>query len=391
MSHPYAGNPANYPIAITLMDDGVDVPSFTNFNTGYEGLADRGAYLFGLVGGLVAKNWQAAFTPSGQQACDLAWNPVLRSWQFVYYNSGATQFNAAPFTGMDQTGGGTPVAQSASSAPLSAACDANGVLYVCEGNNVYSLAPGGASWITLDGGAGNSPVVVAGVGANWASVWEFVGGEAFVWGPSNTAHSFSTVITGGPLGATWLMASNGSNAVLVVPKVANSSLWVGTSSALNSISMTGAGLGTTDVPVAIAWNTSFGAWIMAVSVAGGTATAFYASASGTGGWTKLSQISSMRAWGVTSGAKTAIGASDMKCVGALMVVRSYDSSAHASWLAYSADGVNWYPSETILYGMANANLGLKASDTQLGMVYVGATADQLQFSISAGLPATALS
>lgn len=69
---------------------------------------------------------------------------------------------------------------------------------------------------------------------------------------------------------------------------------------------------------------------------------------------------------------------------------AYDSSAHASWLAYSLDGVNWYPSETILYAIANGNVGVRTSDCQLGMVYQGATSDQLQFRLSAGLAANVL-
>lgn len=45
MSHQIAGNNANFPVQITVGDDGVDSPFFSIFNTPHQGLADRTAWL----------------------------------------------------------------------------------------------------------------------------------------------------------------------------------------------------------------------------------------------------------------------------------------------------------------------------------------------------------
>lgn len=45
MAHQIAGNNANFPVQITVGDDGIDAPSYANFNTPLQGLADRTAWL----------------------------------------------------------------------------------------------------------------------------------------------------------------------------------------------------------------------------------------------------------------------------------------------------------------------------------------------------------
>src|SRR5579872_1376533 len=124
MPTPYAGNPASYPAAINILS-GSDVPNSTNFNTAYEGLADRTAFLNAQLGAVNIhhinnptfvdtsgwnKTWCSASVAISQESQWLivnagAGNPTS-AWASLWGDVQAGDFYEATFSGTVSLAGG---------------------------------------------------------------------------------------------------------------------------------------------------------------------------------------------------------------------------------------------------------------------------------------------
>lgn len=83
--HGYAGNPLNYPAAVTLLDDpDLNPATAAALDTPLQNLADRTAYLNGIRAGVVAEFWQTPFQlGSGHiSECKPAWDSIHGRWLF---------------------------------------------------------------------------------------------------------------------------------------------------------------------------------------------------------------------------------------------------------------------------------------------------------------------
>jgi hypothetical protein len=130
VSHQYAGNPNSYPSAVTLCDDGVDTPSFVNFNVGYEGALDRTAYLYARGVGAGLLNWRAAVSPTSAWA-SVAYDSFHQRWVAVDGNSGSSSVLYVSSIDGGQTWTASPdVLTGSGSAFFGIACDASGITYI---------------------------------------------------------------------------------------------------------------------------------------------------------------------------------------------------------------------------------------------------------------------
>ena len=137
--HDYAGNPASFPTAISLPDDGVDNPDFTVLNTPPEGLADRTAYLkYSFAASVAMGNWHApvsTITIPGPTTASLgaaAWDPELQHWIALFQHASAAYAFATHGASLGWTN--VNVAASApESSVLAAAASGNGeAVFTCQ-------------------------------------------------------------------------------------------------------------------------------------------------------------------------------------------------------------------------------------------------------------------
>jgi hypothetical protein len=102
--HPYAGNPSNDPVSVSIPDDGVDAPSFGNIMTSVEGLADKIAALKQQVALVGLANWKpqvksldpgpilsGAVDPGTVYLAGGAWDPLQQRWVCAFINSTGDQ------------------------------------------------------------------------------------------------------------------------------------------------------------------------------------------------------------------------------------------------------------------------------------------------------------
>jgi hypothetical protein len=107
---PYGGNPANYPEDIDILA-GSDLPNTTNFNTPYEGLADRTAWLRGAVVAGGAANWSelanvnpGIISGGGTTIYSGGWDPLFEQWilaNTIASSGTVTTLYSSSFNGQD--------------------------------------------------------------------------------------------------------------------------------------------------------------------------------------------------------------------------------------------------------------------------------------------------
>jgi hypothetical protein len=340
------------------------------------------------VGGLgPARNWHTPFTDSAGTSGDLVWNQAVRRWMMVWWN-GSNSMNADYYSGGDQVrvaSGAT--AQAVAAIPGPSACGSDGVLYTMSGGTLFGLS--GTTWSTVRAPfITASACAVATIGTAWALVvndtsgagWQYWSGASLAAGTKILDQAGTSPTNG------WAMASNGATATLVcfVERAASGVVYTASTSAIVSTTNLTTFLGSTDVPLDITWDSTNSRWLMAVSVAGGTTTAFWYSSDGVH-WTKASQLTSMR-FGFT-----AIGGVNLRAIGALIAATAFDTVATFA-LCYSTDGgVTWNSSDTLFAGSSSTSAQLRASDVGFAIVYPNETTNQLQFSDRFGVPTAQLS
>jgi hypothetical protein len=427
MPSPYAGNPSNYPASINIIGGG-DVPSSTTFNTAYEGIIDRTAWLAANARrsgmGWGRKFVQSEIVAAGCVFLAAGWHQGVNAWLLGLSAVGGGVDDGEVWLsyGLDGGAGWTQVAEG-----LPAAGDAAAILAMavgCEpgsgGTLVYAVVQTQASaTITVGqvsagqavGGTGTPPwSIVRTITSSAAESIEFVSfngtaGPAAIYatgGAAVGAVAISTTVTAGgtwhdfaPYGtlggatAKWLLKTNGAMAVAcpafwqpaspLIYLSADGITWTGHALPFVTGFATVAGL---------TWNAVAQIWIAAVQASASTV-AFYSSPDAIT-WT-LVAAPSWDAMPPPGPSNNQIA--DLESLGgSLVVTLGNPTSGGPSGTVFSPDlGVTWYPSQAVFPNSDGAAIigirsRLAASPTGLLAInnYYG------RFSDLVGLPITTI-
>lgn len=360
----YAGNPANYPVTISEIDDS-SPPFAANWNPGTDGLADRTAWLRATLGHGPALNWGAAFPSSvgffGAQFGASALGPLSGLGAILAVdNTSPTIFEVWRGLGLD-SGAAVAWAQIPTFGPTpgkvrsSAICEDPstgdnwwvGIVDDTYVTRLYLANPGGGSAkISSIAGTGNvygieittlgAYVITAVAAANAASA-AFTstnnGGTSFT--------SFATGIPAMPAGSSWELKSSGS-AVLAIPYMggfgAATGVWKTTDGHTWANAATLSFMAATDNVVGLAWDPQTGLWVIAIQTTTPTVY-FYTSPDGVS-WTSAGTPPA-----------THMTIADMAAVkGTVVCTLADSSSAGPSGQIWSADdGATWYNGPASLF------------------------------------------
>ena len=360
MSHDYAGNPSNYPSAVTLGDDGVDDPDFVTFNTGYEGALDRNAWNKSHAGIGPLISWQLPLTWTlglGPYAVAFYDQPLWQDWIVLEYGNVTGHWGAYHGPGDGTwTQIGTDVSTGTPPGCVVAASD--GSIWVSNfvsGTIITWRSPGYGS--NFNAGASNTVTactdyrmvaVGSGIGLSIVgAIGSSTSGQAQLGIVSNIGFtsSLASLTTQG-----WVLKSNGSN-VIAIPVGVSSPLAY--QSADGGETWTSASIGSgTELIIDLCWDAARAQWVLG-TIPGGGVSKFYASPDGAT-WSPLGTIG---------------GSSEVVSISALACVNGNYFTLYANGtnfnLAASYDGIKWTTVPVTIYA-GTANLpGLVASPSQL--------------------------
>lgn len=240
MSHPYAGAD-DFPASITLNDDGVDAPQFTNFNTPSEGLGDRTAYTFKRVRSL---NWLPSYLPNPSNGgpivtvCAIGYDQLTQKW-LIGGHPGGEDFistgygDASGWVGLATVGGGLLASGTfrciirGNEPSLSPASKYIYTPYVQPPNSKIQLMridtnASSASLVTSPIGAATTAVdcqMVSVSGVIVAAVSATVAAQSQLYFSSNSGSTWTaqSAITISSALSYWLLAVNPSNQIVAIP------------------------------------------------------------------------------------------------------------------------------------------------------------------------------
>lgn len=294
---------------------------------------------------IFARSAQPPLASLGNTPYAIAWNDVGQFFYFAEFTAGGSpNINIYQAYGQDATAPSSSSISIGSNNPAtSMAVTSAGVLWVVTTNgsasNAVNVSYGGGAFITPTSVNSPTDFKIAAIGTT------IVGAI----GSSVAAGILCEVTTGGLVEyvatltvQSWALKSNGTYALAVPLQAGPPSVYkTTTGTSWTSSSLSGV-IGTSDVPIDIAWSPYLSKWLMAVSVSGGNNTAFYSSPDGVT-WT---------ATGTTLSSSNPF--KSLCAIGAIWVGTTYNSSTYVGQLAHSPDGVSWYASPVFLRpGFAN--------------------------------------
>lgn len=236
MTHPYAGNPASFPVSITLIDD-ADAPNASNFDLAPQGLADRTAWLRAQSGATFAENWLPVTSVTGIAWGPALWDPISTQWLV------ATEQTGSPYnlhlmlgSGIDPIGTGSwanvdsgPLVLSATRKQTSIAIDSDGshfyVATIDSASNSFGtvVVAGGGPYQQIESGGGGTATdnqlivfggyLVAAIGSSAANTCRLRAYATPVPPTTTMADILVSAIAGAPATPTvtaWISKSNGS-------------------------------------------------------------------------------------------------------------------------------------------------------------------------------------
>ncbi len=245
-------------------------------------------------------------------------------------------------------------------------------------------------WVTGAGGSLTSFVTggTSGVTVFTDAKVRFVNGNLVLASGSSThgALSVFSSTTGANLSnaftllnvPTWILKSNQTQ-LLAIPANSGNPLVYSTADGLTWTTTALSVLGSTEVPLDVAWSSNKALWLLATSLH-----KFYTSPDGVT-WTLVGTLTSL------SAAITSVAAS-----GSYWMAATYTASGtFPTNLLFSPDGTSWYASQTFLFpGQAGPPV-LAGSPTQMAVITAVPTSVDNQtllyrFSVEAGLPGVVL-
>lgn len=288
MAHPYAGADT-FEASITLNDDGVDAPNFTNMNTPSEGLGDRTAYCFKRARSL---NWLTSYLPNPSgggpitTVCCAGYDTLTSKWLIGGHPSGddfvATGYgDPSGWVALPTVTGGILASgvfkcivrgNEPSLSPASKYIYApyivgtSSVLHLVQINTAASsaaqaTAPTGSATTVKDCQIVTIPgVIIAATSATAAA-------QSNVYFSTNSASSWTaqTALTISSAIAYWLIATNPSNQIVAIPGQIQPTYITSTNGTTWTSQSGLTGLLSTEVVTALVWTddgTGLGCWLL---------------------------------------------------------------------------------------------------------------------------------
>lgn len=409
--HNYAGNPQNWPVAVSLPDDGVDVPSFTTLNTGPEGALDRNAFnlAHGMLGLLLSLQPPQTWALDSGGPFTAAWNdsPIgtgesAQMWLMadretsplaikLYYTPGNDGTSPPTFTQLG--GSGATINLGTGQFPYSIAVDSSGNVYVSAAIpgtpgtvGVFEIAAGGTSYTSLGSDSVNNPtdhqmVFVPGQTKLPVAVGSSSSGDAFLGYVSGATYVNTQAITGTVESWILTVGTAAGTVAAAIQRAANATpvVWTTTNGGLTWTS-TSLPIGTTDVPTDLTYNPILNLWCLTVNVAGGGTTAVYTGFP-LGAWTLQTTLANALLYSLAS------------CGPFFFALREITATVRQNefQLCASMNGASWDPSPSFLPPAVTGSpipwlAQIFASPKQLlGLVTGGLSTASYRFSAVAGL------
>ncbi len=377
------------------------------FNPAYQQLADNVATLESST--FPGRNWQppvlwAPVSSSYTGPWQIVWNgstsgQTAQQWLFTAYMVVPNQWNLyfAYGTGDAPIAGPTPVSSDNPPSSIDVNTTVSGGTNT-DGNIAVGAWGGGFFYLWRTGGSGglSSFTLVNGTITNISDfkVCWVAGNLVVVWGSTSSGQAYFSSVTGNTFAPMvilsgvvpkWILKSNGTTC-LAIPSVAGNPSSYRTVDGTTVTSAIISAIGSTEIPIDVAWNANKQLWLLVTQVTGTPPKPqhFYTSPDGLA-WTAISSLTYQ------------LPISSIVASGSYWLALSENlTTSSQAQLIFSPDGVRWYASQTFLSQTGlptNVPTMLAASPTQVaatGMMISGllpSGACTYRFSLESGLPA----
>jgi hypothetical protein len=408
--HQYAGNPASFPVSISLVDDAdLNPPTAANVDLSGQGNADRTAWLRANTGGAAAENWLPRTLIAGIGWYASLWNPASGQWMVATMNTATFVAGIITGSGIDNPAtdwneiGGVVLTVGATRTPASIAADADQhhfyMSVMDSGSNgfqhyVVDVTGGPPVWSSIEFsnvGFTDDQLIVFG-GYLTAAIGSSVAGGCqlrVAATPVPVATPMTQILVSAIAGApaapavtTWIAKSNGSYVLLAPGGLQATPFMLKSTPAANltlnaswtaELALSSVVNGATDIITGLDWGSdSTGPCWLATVRRSGTSTRIIKSADGIN-WTLVATLTGSGSVFVS----LCFAAGNWHALQNNLITNT----------CFSLDGgVTWFATQATMNASFGPRFGLAGSPTQACCWTTG----QLRFSQNAALPATQL-